>query len=52
VGILRAAVAAGWKDAAHIIRDPKLAPLRDRDDFRKLAGEVFDRAFPAKAFVP
>jgi hypothetical protein len=52
VQTLRAAIAAGWKDAAHTNRDRDLVPLRDRADFRKLLGELFDRAFPAKPFAP
>jgi hypothetical protein len=47
---LRAAVAAGWKDARRTSRDPDLAPLRDRDDFRQLLDEVFDRGFPTRPF--
>jgi hypothetical protein len=33
-------------------RDPGLAPLRDRDDFRRLLAELFDRGFPADPFAP
>jgi tetratricopeptide (TPR) repeat protein len=33
---LRQAVAAGWKDAAHMNKDADLNPLRSREDFRKL----------------
>jgi serine/threonine-protein kinase len=36
VALLRQAVAKGWKDAAHMKRDPDLDPLRDRADFRQL----------------
>jgi hypothetical protein len=34
--MLRAAVAKGYKDAAHMKRDPDLEPLRVREDFKKL----------------
>jgi tetratricopeptide (TPR) repeat protein len=33
---LRQAVARGYKDAAHLKKDPDLDPLRRRDDFQKL----------------
>jgi tetratricopeptide (TPR) repeat protein len=46
VQALEAAVAAGWTDAGKISRDPVLAPLRDRDDFRRLLAKLFDRGFP------
>jgi hypothetical protein len=48
---LHAAVAAGWNNAAHTSRDPDLAPLHDRDDFRRLLGQLFDRGFPADPFA-
>jgi hypothetical protein len=32
-------------------RDPDLAPLRGRDDFRRLAAEQLDRGFPARPFA-
>jgi hypothetical protein len=48
---LREAVRAGWNDAQHTSRDPDLAPLRDRDDFRRLVAELFDRGFPADPFA-
>jgi len=51
VTTLRAAIAAGWNDAAHTSRDPDLATLRDRDDFRRLLAEMFDRGFPADPFA-
>jgi tetratricopeptide (TPR) repeat protein len=38
--LLREAVAKGFKDAAHMKRDPDLAPLRQRDDFQKLLAEL------------
>jgi hypothetical protein len=40
VALLRQAVAAGWKDAAHMKKDQDLAPLRDREDFQKLLAEL------------
>ncbi len=52
VQILNQAVAAGWKDAARTSRDPDLAVLHDRSDFRRLLGEIFDRSFPANPFAP
>ena len=33
---LKQAVAAGYKDVAHMKKDKDLDPLRDRDDFKKL----------------
>jgi len=33
---LHKAVQAGYKDAAHIKKDPDLDPLREREDFQKL----------------
>jgi len=45
---LREAVRAGWNDAPRTSRDPNLAPLRDRDDFRLL---LLDLAFPAEPFA-
>jgi hypothetical protein len=52
VQMLRAAVAAGWSNAQHTDRDPDLASLRDRDDFRRLLTELFDQGFPADPFAP
>jgi tetratricopeptide (TPR) repeat protein len=51
VQILKEAAAAGWNDAGKASRDPDLAPLRDRDDFRRLLAEMFDRGFPADPFA-
>jgi hypothetical protein len=34
----------GYKDAAHLKQDKDLDPLRDRDDFQKLLGEVAAKA--------
>ena len=33
---LREAIAAGWKDFAHMQKDPDLTPLRDLPEFRAL----------------
>jgi serine/threonine-protein kinase len=46
---LRRAVAAGFRDTARIQKDPALAPLSDRDDFRALSGAL---AFPEDPFAP
>jgi hypothetical protein len=48
---LRAAVAAGWTEAVHTARDPNLAPLHQRPDFRALLAELFDSGFPADPFT-
>jgi tetratricopeptide (TPR) repeat protein len=40
VGLLRQAVAAGWKDAAHLRTDADLDPLRMREDFQKLLASL------------
>jgi len=47
---LKEAVAAGWNDAGKTNSDPDLIALRDREDFRKLLAELFDRGFPADPF--
>jgi hypothetical protein len=47
---IRAAVAAGWSIGARMNRDADLAPLRDRNDFRRLVDETMDRAMPVDAF--
>ncbi len=36
----RQAVAAGYKDAAHIKQDKDLGALRERDDFKALLAEL------------
>ncbi len=38
--MLRKAVKAGYKDAAHMAKDMDLDPLRDRADFKKLLAEL------------
>jgi serine/threonine protein kinase/tetratricopeptide (TPR) repeat protein len=40
MAMLRAAVARGRGDAAHVGADPALAPLHERDDFQKLLAEL------------
>ena len=40
---LKQAVAAGYKDAAHMAKDPDLAFLRDREEFKKLLTELTDK---------
>ena len=51
VRTLKNAIAAGWSNAQHTSHDPDLDPLRDRDDFRRLLAELFDRTFPADPFA-
>jgi len=51
VQTLKEAIAAGWNDAGKASRDADLAPLRARDDFRRLVFELFDRGFPADPFA-
>jgi hypothetical protein len=38
--VLREAAAKGYKDAAHMKQDTDLAPLRGRDDFKRLLAEL------------
>ncbi len=52
VQTLKQAVAAGWSDAQKTGQGPDLAPLRDRNDFRRLLAELFDRSFPANPLAP
>ena len=49
---LKEAIDAGWDDAAQMSRESDLDPLRDRDDFRRLLAEPFDRGFPSDPFAP
>jgi hypothetical protein len=42
--LLQQAVAKGYQDAAHLKQDTDLAPLRDREDFKKLLAEVEQQA--------
>jgi serine/threonine-protein kinase len=49
MGVLRRAVARGFKDGAHMRADSDLEPLRMRDDFQKLVAELQGKAkAPAK----
>jgi tetratricopeptide (TPR) repeat protein len=48
---LKDAICAGWNDACKTNSDPDLAPVRDREDFRRLLAELFDRGFPADPFA-
>ncbi len=43
---LRQALAKGYKDAAQIKKDKDLDPLRQREDFRKLLGELEAKSTP------
>jgi hypothetical protein len=45
---LRRAVAAGYRNYAHMRKDPDLDPLRRRADFQQL---MLDLAFPADPFT-
>ena len=49
---LRQAIAAGWKDFAHVRKDPDLAPLRDREEFKKIVTELAQQAPPEKKSKP
>jgi serine/threonine-protein kinase len=51
LGYLKQAVNAGWNNAAHTSRDADLMVLHERDDFRRLLAEMFDRTFPADPFA-
>jgi hypothetical protein len=37
---LQKAIAAGYKDAAHMMKDKDLNALRDREDFKKLLADL------------
>jgi tetratricopeptide (TPR) repeat protein len=43
---LKQAVAAGYKDAGHVKQDKDLDALRDREDFKKLIGELDAKTKP------
>ena len=54
MGWLAKAVAAGYDAPQHLAnmaRDRDLDALRDRADFRRLLGELFDRGFPKDPFA-
>jgi tetratricopeptide (TPR) repeat protein len=40
IAMLRDAVAKGYRDAAHMKSDENLAPLRERDDFKKMVTDL------------
>ena len=48
---LTLACAAGYRDAAHMKRDPDLDPLREREDFKKLIAEL-EKKFPPPEVAP
>ena len=48
MALLRAAVAAGWRNAAHMRSDTDLDALRARPDFHLL---MMDLAMPVDAFA-
>ena len=50
--LLQKAVKAGWNDAKHTASDTDLAPLRNRDDFKKLLGDLETKAAAAPAEKP
>jgi hypothetical protein len=47
--LLRDAVGNGYKDVAHMKKDTDLAPLRQREDFRKLVAELEEKGKQAGA---
>lgn len=49
--MLKAAVAKGYKDAAHMKKDPDLDPLRGREDFKELLAEA-EKAEAGKSAAP
>jgi hypothetical protein len=48
--VFKRAIAAGWSRANYTARDPGLAALHDRADFRVLLAEMFDQEFPRNPF--
>ncbi len=52
VDTLREAVKAGWREVNDTLIDYTLAPLRGRDDFRRVLAEMFDQVFPPDPFAP
>ena len=51
INALREAIHAGFHDATCAWGDPELVALRDRDDFRKLLGELRGHSIPADVFA-
>jgi serine/threonine-protein kinase len=51
IRVLRAAVAAGWTDAAYTATDPDLAYLHGRNQFQEVLDDLRDRLFPADPFA-
>jgi serine/threonine-protein kinase len=45
------AVAFGWSKAEETAQDPSFIPLHGRDEFRRILGVLFDRAFPKDPFA-
>jgi hypothetical protein len=45
--LLQKAVKAGWKDPKHTAGDTDLAPLGDREDFKKLLADL-EKEFAAQ----
>ena len=50
--LLAKTVKAGYKDAAHMQKDPDLDPLREREDFKKLLAELEKQNPPMKELLP
>ena len=52
LAMLRTAIAKGYKNAAHMKKDKNLDPLRQREDFKKLLGELEVKAKEPAAKPP
>ncbi len=52
VETLERAIASGSIDATRMADDPALEPLRDRSDFQRLLGRLFDAIVPDEPFAP
>jgi eukaryotic-like serine/threonine-protein kinase len=50
--VLREAVALGYEDAKNLKEHPEFAPLRSRDDFRKLVARLESEPIPAPRIEP
>ncbi len=50
--LLQRAVKAGYKDTAHMEKDTDFAPLRGRDDFKKLLADLEAKFPPKKETLP